>query len=267
MIIEICRLDLDQFESQASGSDPPTGRVPEPPVDPLTRNVQNDGIMRRPPLNSHMNQLLPLQDEPRVQLTEGALRKMIEEASARAAAEAVALFAATHHRERSPKTPQGSRTSSPTPDQESSRPTAPPLGRARERMNSRASQAEHKEKRRRDTNETHTMLTSPRVGSHIRTDQPTYPSRTHTHVENATPLAVLPPKRSPFSPAILAESLPLGVKITNLSEYDGTGDPQEHLDRFFAKADLYDLSDVAYSKIFRTTLAKRALSWFNQLSG
>ncbi|KAI3465163.1 hypothetical protein Pfo_021826 [Paulownia fortunei] len=111
------------------------------------------------------------------------------------------------------------------------------------------------------------MLTSPRVGSHIRTDQPTYLSRTHTHVENATPLAVLPPKRSPFSPAILAESLPLGVKITNLSEYNGTGDPQEHLDRFFAKADLYDLSDATYCKIFRTTLTKRALSWFNQLPG
>ncbi|KAI3461303.1 hypothetical protein Pfo_017966 [Paulownia fortunei] len=176
-------------------------------------------------------------------------------------------WASLNNMERSPETPQGSRTSSPTPDRESSRPTAPPLGRARERMNSRASQAEYREKRRRDTNETHTMLTSPRVGSHIRTDQPTYPSRTHTHVENATPLAVLPPKRSPFSPAILAESLPLGVKITNLSEYDGTGDPQEHLDRFFAKADLYDLSDAAYCKIFRTTLSKRALSWFNQLPG
>ncbi|KAI3443762.1 hypothetical protein Pfo_000427 [Paulownia fortunei] len=90
------------------------------------------------------------------------------------------------------------------------------------------------------------MPTSPRVGSHIHTDQPTYPSRTHTHVENATPLAVLPPKRSPFSPAILAGSLPLGIG-------------------FFANADLYDLSDAAYCKIFRTTLTKQALSWFNQL--
>ncbi|KAI3458735.1 hypothetical protein Pfo_015398 [Paulownia fortunei] len=166
---------------------------------------------------------------------------MIEEVSARAAAEAVALFATTHHRERSPETPRGE-------------------------MNSRASRAEDRKKRRRDINATHTMLTSPRVGSHIHTDQPTYPSRTHTHVENATPLAVLPPKRSPFSPAFLAESLPLGVKITNLSEYDGTRDPQEHLDRYFAKADLYDLSDADYCKIFRTTLTKRALSWFNQLS-
>ncbi|KAI3444854.1 hypothetical protein Pfo_001519 [Paulownia fortunei] len=101
-----------------------------------------------------------------VQLTEGALWKMIEQASVRAAAEAVALFATTHHRKRSPKTPRG--------------------------------------------------------------------------------------------------SLPLGVKITNLSEYDGTGDPQEHLDRFFAKADLYDLSDATYCKIFRTTLTKRAFEQLTQ---
>ncbi|KAL0337407.1 UNVERIFIED_CONTAM: hypothetical protein Scaly_2015800 [Sesamum calycinum] len=52
----------------------------------------------------------------------------------------------------------------------------------------------------------------------------------------------------PFSTAILAEALPAGVKVSNLSEYDGTGDPQEHLDKFYAKIDWYDLSDAAYCK-------------------
>ncbi|KAL0312782.1 UNVERIFIED_CONTAM: hypothetical protein Sradi_5677500 [Sesamum radiatum] len=79
------------------------------------------------------------------------------------------------------------------------------------------------------------------------------------------PLAVAPPRRSPFAPAILAEALPVGVNVSNLSEYDGTGDPQEHLDKFYAKIDWYDLSDAAYCKVFRTTLCKRALAWFNQL--
>ncbi|KAL0316920.1 UNVERIFIED_CONTAM: hypothetical protein Sradi_5570200 [Sesamum radiatum] len=78
-------------------------------------------------------------------------------------------------------------------------------------------------------------------------------------------LAIAPPRRSPFSTAILAEALPAGVKVSNLSEYDGTGDPQEHLDKFYAKIDWYDLSDAAYCKVFRTTLSKRALAWFNQL--
>ncbi|KAL0381132.1 UNVERIFIED_CONTAM: hypothetical protein Sangu_0177500 [Sesamum angustifolium] len=79
-------------------------------------------------------------------------------------------------------------------------------------------------------------------------------------------LAIAPPRRSPFSTAILAEALPTGVKVSNLSEYDGIGDPQEHLDKFYAKIDWYDLSDAAYCKVFRTTLSKRALAWFKQLS-
>ncbi|KAL0362028.1 UNVERIFIED_CONTAM: hypothetical protein Scaly_1158000 [Sesamum calycinum] len=45
--------------------------------------------------------------------------------------------------------------------------------------------------------------------------------------------AVAPPRRS--STAILAEALPAGVKVSNLSEYNGTGDPQEHLDKFYTK--------------------------------
>ncbi|KAK4411900.1 hypothetical protein Sango_0263000 [Sesamum angolense] len=79
------------------------------------------------------------------------------------------------------------------------------------------------------------------------------------------PLAVAPPRRSPFAPAILAKTLPVGVKVSNLSEYNGTGDPQEHFDKLYAKIDWYDLSDAPYCKVFRTTLSKRALAWFNQL--
>ncbi|KAL0403950.1 UNVERIFIED_CONTAM: hypothetical protein Sradi_2035800 [Sesamum radiatum] len=61
------------------------------------------------------------------------------------------------------------------------------------------------------------------------------------------------------------EALPVGVKVSNLPECDGTGDPQEHLDKFYVKIDWYDLSDAAYCKVFRTILSKRALAWFNQL--
>ncbi|KAK4385594.1 hypothetical protein Sango_2683400 [Sesamum angolense] len=77
-------------------------------------------------------------------------------------------------------------------------------------------------------------------------------------------LAVAPPRYSPIAPAILAEALQTGAKISNLFEYDGIGDPQEHLDKLYAKIDWYDLSDTAYCKVFRTTLSKRALTWFNQ---
>ncbi|KAL0426870.1 UNVERIFIED_CONTAM: hypothetical protein Slati_2861800 [Sesamum latifolium] len=81
----------------------------------------------------------------------------------------------------------------------------------------------------------------------------------------AFPLAIAPPRRSPFATHILAEAIQLGIKIPNISEYDGTKDPQDHLDRFLAKADLLDISDATYCKIFWTTLAGKAMVWFNQL--
>ncbi|KAL0400128.1 UNVERIFIED_CONTAM: hypothetical protein Sradi_2356100 [Sesamum radiatum] len=64
---------------------------------------------------------------------------------------------------------------------------------------------------------------------------------------------------------ILAEALPQGIRILSLTEYDGTGDPEDHLEKFLAKADLLDMSDAGYCKIFRTTLSGKAMVWFNQL--
>ncbi|KAL0430664.1 UNVERIFIED_CONTAM: hypothetical protein Sradi_0692400 [Sesamum radiatum] len=58
------------------------------------------------------------------------------------------------------------------------------------------------------------------------------------------------PRRSPFATHILAEAIQPGIKIPSISEYDGTKDPQDHLDRFLAKADLLDICDAAYCKIF-----------------
>ncbi|KAL0289947.1 UNVERIFIED_CONTAM: hypothetical protein Scaly_2687700 [Sesamum calycinum] len=79
------------------------------------------------------------------------------------------------------------------------------------------------------------------------------------------PLAVAPPRRSPFAPLILAEAIQPRIKIPNLSEYNGVGDPQDHLDQFLVKADLLDISDATYCKLFRSTLSGKALAWFNQL--
>ncbi|KAK4388382.1 hypothetical protein Sango_2444800 [Sesamum angolense] len=81
----------------------------------------------------------------------------------------------------------------------------------------------------------------------------------------AFPLAMAPPRHSPFATHILAEAIQPGIKIPNISKYDGTKDPQDHLDQFLAKADLLDISNVAYCKIFRTTLVGKAMTWFNQL--
>ncbi|KAL0309390.1 UNVERIFIED_CONTAM: hypothetical protein Sradi_5881300 [Sesamum radiatum] len=144
-----------------------------------------------------------------IQLTQEALLALIHDASTRAAAQAMAQFAAQHPINPLPPSPCRSRKLSSAPEEEEQR---------QEEVNSRVSR--------------------PEV------------AQTQEHS---------------FSTAILAEALPAGVKVSNLSEYDGTGDPQEHLDKFYAKIDWYDLSDAAYCKVFRTTLSKRALAWFNQL--
>ncbi|KAL0396196.1 UNVERIFIED_CONTAM: hypothetical protein Scaly_0068000 [Sesamum calycinum] len=142
-----------------------------------------------------------------IQLTQEALLALIHDASTRAAAQAMAQFAAQHPINPPPPSPCRSRKLSPEEEEQ-----------RQEEVNSRVSR--------------------PEV------------AQTQEH---------------PFSTAILAEALPASVKVSNLSEYDGTGDPQEHLDKFYAKIDWYDLSDAAYCKVFRTTLSKRALAWFNQL--
>ncbi|KAK4383097.1 hypothetical protein Sango_2809300 [Sesamum angolense] len=148
--------------------------------------------------------------ETMIQLTQEALLALIHDASTRAAAQAMAQFAAQHPINPPPPSPRRSRELSSAPEDEEQR------------------QEEGVE--------------DPYLA-----------------------FVVAPPRRSPFSAAILAEALPAGVKVSNLSEYDGTGDLQEHLDKFHAKIDWYDLSDAAYCKVFRTTLSKRALAWFSQL--
>ncbi|KAL0416061.1 UNVERIFIED_CONTAM: hypothetical protein Slati_3438000 [Sesamum latifolium] len=68
--------------------------------------------------------------------------------------------------------------------------------------------------------------------------------------QNPLPLAVALARKSPFSMQILVEALPQGIRIPSLTEYDGTGDPEDHLEKFLAKADLLDMSDAGYCKIF-----------------
>ncbi|XP_012831118.1 PREDICTED: uncharacterized protein LOC105952148 [Erythranthe guttata] len=64
---------------------------------------------------------------------------------------------------------------------------------------------------------------------------------------------------------ILNEVLPQGVKVSGLPQFEGTTDMQEHIKKFHAMADLYGPMDAAMCKMFRTTLSKRAMNWFNAL--
>ncbi|KAL0462535.1 UNVERIFIED_CONTAM: hypothetical protein Slati_0141100 [Sesamum latifolium] len=162
--------------------------------------------------------------EAMIQLTQEALLALIRDASTRAAAQAMAQFAAQHPVNPPPPLSRRSQELSSAPKEKEQR---------QEEVNSRVSRSEVAK-----TQEQHPPQSR----------QPTAPLPSRGVEDPYLLLAVVPPRRSPFSPAILAEALPSGVKVSNLPEYDGIGDPQEHLDKFYVKIDWYDLSDAAYCK-------------------
>ncbi|XP_073137511.1 uncharacterized protein [Henckelia pumila] len=70
-------------------------------------------------------------------------------------------------------------------------------------------------------------------------------------------------RESPFTRAILDEELPANFKQSTLGEYDGSSDPEEHLERFENAALLHRYSDAIKCRVFLTTLVRSAQQWFN----
>ncbi|XP_073019473.1 uncharacterized protein [Primulina eburnea] len=69
-----------------------------------------------------------------------------------------------------------------------------------------------------------------------------------------------PKKGSPFSLAILEEGLPPNFRQSNVGEYDGHTDPEEHLGRFENAALLHQYSDGVRCRVFLGTLVRFASS-------
>ncbi|XP_073278849.1 uncharacterized protein [Primulina huaijiensis] len=77
--------------------------------------------------------------------------------------------------------------------------------------------------------------------------------------------APAPKRGSPFSLAILEEGLPPNFRQSNVGEYDGHTDPEEHLGRFENAALLHQYSDGVKCRVFLGTLVRSAQQWFNTL--
>ncbi|XP_073017981.1 uncharacterized protein [Primulina eburnea] len=77
--------------------------------------------------------------------------------------------------------------------------------------------------------------------------------------------AAAPKKGSPFSLAILKEGLLPNFRQSNVGEYDGHTDPEEHLGRFENAALLHQYSDEVKCRVFLGTLVRSAQQWFNTL--
>ncbi|KAG8387940.1 hypothetical protein BUALT_Bualt02G0073500 [Buddleja alternifolia] len=74
------------------------------------------------------------------------------------------------------------------------------------------------------------------------------------------------PKGVLFSSRILADELSNNFRAPNVSEYDGSSDPTEHLWKLDNCALLHQYSDAVKCRVFLTTLTRAAQQWFNQLA-
>ncbi|CAL1403225.1 unnamed protein product [Linum trigynum] len=68
--------------------------------------------------------------------------------------------------------------------------------------------------------------------------------------------------RKPLARNVLTESV--GTNIPPLPNYDGTTDPEDHLNGYFTKIQLYNSSDATLCKVFPSTFAGVVLNWYHQ---
>ncbi|XP_020206699.1 uncharacterized protein LOC109791762, partial [Cajanus cajan] len=87
------------------------------------------------------------------------------------------------------------------------------------------------------------------------------------HASVGRPIQPLPAgaHRHPFTPNIMQMALLDHWKSLPLDKYDGTTDPDEHVDVFLTQVTLSTNDDAALCRIFPTSLKGRALSWFTRL--
>ena len=70
----------------------------------------------------------------------------------------------------------------------------------------------------------------------------------------------------PFSDYIMSISLSKGFKPpTDMEPYDGSMEPQKHMDAFKSRMTLAGAFDLVNCRAFPITLKKVALKWFNVL--
>ena len=72
--------------------------------------------------------------------------------------------------------------------------------------------------------------------------------------------------KMPFSDYIMSVKLPRGFKPSiDMEPYDGSFDPQEHMDAFKSRTALAGASDLVKCRASPIMLKKAALKWFNSL--
>ncbi|XP_027362725.1 uncharacterized protein LOC113870329 [Abrus precatorius] len=95
----------------------------------------------------------------------------------------------------------------------------------------------------------------------------TLQERPNTYQQTKTPVERdCTSSQSPFIQPILEAKLPENWRGLTLEKYDGTSNPEEHLDIFTTQVGLYTENDTLLCRIFLTSLCGPALNWFTKLS-
>ncbi|XP_019432841.1 PREDICTED: uncharacterized protein LOC109339779 [Lupinus angustifolius] len=103
-------------------------------------------------------------------------------------------------------------------------------------------------------------------------ERPIHESNREESASESRPLSQPTPHHScgarhPFTPTIMAYPLPSHfIRPTNMDQYDGTADPQDHLDAFEASMLFHGATDPIMCRAFPLTLKKAALQWFTRLA-
>jgi len=82
-----------------------------------------------------------------------------------------------------------------------------------------------------------------------------HPSRLVVHAEGSLP----------FTPFILETPLPDQWKVPTFDKYDGTTNPDNHLQTFAHQMMFHMVSDAIWCRVFSSSLTGEALEWFSKL--
>ena len=88
---------------------------------------------------------------------------------------------------------------------------------------------------------------------------------THQSVKQVTPNRVANPRGHPFTNDIIATPLPNKWRGLTMNLYDGSTDPDEHLNIFRTQMTLYTIDRTVWCKVFPTSLREGPLGWFSDL--
>jgi len=89
--------------------------------------------------------------------------------------------------------------------------------------------------------------------------------QTHQSSKNVVPDNEENPKGYPFTDDIIVVPLPDKWRGLTMNLYDGSTDPDEHLNIFRTQMTLYTTDQTVWCKVFPTSLREGPLGWFTEL--